>query len=94
MLLKDDLMTELAKKGYTKKTASYIIDDIFDTMTEILARGDSILIRGFGKFEPKRRKAREAYSPVDGKKVFVDEHTTVQFTNGSTLRRIINGGAE
>lgn len=90
MLLKEDFVSELAKKGYTKKAANYVVDDVFDTLTECLARGDSVLVRGFGKFEVKRRAARKTINPRDGKETFVEEHNGVQFTNGSALRRAIN----
>lgn len=94
MLLREDFVAELAKKGYTKKDARYLVDDVFDTLAECLARGDSVLIRGFGKFEVRRRAARTAHNPVTGEATFVEEHNGVQFTSGSSLRRAVNQGLD
>lgn len=94
MLLKEDFVAELAKKGYTKKSARYIIDDVFDTMTECLARGDDVTVRGFGKFEIRRRAARTARNPITNEVIHVDEHNGVQFTSSASLRQAVNQGIE
>lgn len=94
MLLREDFVAELAKKGYTKKAARYIVDDVFDTMTECLARGDSVLVRGFGKFEVRRRAARTTINPITSEATYVEEHNGVQFTSGSSLRRAVNQGLD
>ena len=90
MLLKEDFVTELAKKGYTKKAANYIMDDVFGTLAECLSRGDSVSVRGFGKFEVRHRAARKMRNPKSGEEVFVGDRNSVHFVSGTALRNAVN----
>lgn len=94
MLLREEFVAELAKKGYTKKAARYIVADVFDTLTECLARGEGVFIRGFGKFEVKRRAARIARNPITNEAMNVDEHNGVKFTSSGSLRSAVNQGLD
>ncbi len=92
---KSDLVkgvADLLKVGY-KSDAKLIVDMIFDEMSSALARGESIEIRGFATFHPKRLKARVARNPKSGERVFVPDRAVVRFRPSPKLLAAINGGS-
>ena len=44
----------------TKRDCGIVVDAFRDAVTDTLARGDHIEIRGFGTFKARHRKARTA----------------------------------
>jgi len=48
-------------------------------MFDALVRGETIEIRGFATFRPKKRAARVARNPKSGQKVFVPDRAVVRF---------------
>ena len=48
-----------------------MVNTVFDSMTEALARTERIEIRGFGSFIVKQRPAREGRNPRTGEVVAV-----------------------
>ena len=60
-MTKRDLVEKLAERvtNLSQKDAEMIVNTIFESMTEALAGGDRIEIRGFGSFLVKQRRARE-----------------------------------
>jgi integration host factor subunit beta len=53
------------------RESSSIINTIIDTMTDSLARGDSIEIRGFGSFVVKKYDSYTGRNPKTGQKIKV-----------------------
>lgn len=90
MLRREEFVTEFSRHGYTKKDARVIIDDMFDTIKDILVRGDSVNIPGFGRFEVKRRKGRRCVNPQTLEPNYIEEHNGVQFTTSPVLRQAVN----
>ncbi len=51
---KSDLIEELSRaRGITLKQAEIVVNSMFEIMTETLANGGRIEIRGFGSFKVK-----------------------------------------
>jgi len=67
-----------------------IVGTIFDEITEALARGDRVELRGFGAFSIKRRDARTGRNPRTGEAVTVTEKYIPFFKTGKQLRERIN----
>lgn len=89
---KDEFVRRMAKKGYTLKDCSQIVDDLFDTICEIMAEGDDIKFRGFGCFEVRDRAARTATSPTTGEKIKIPASKAAHFTVGSVLKKAVREG--
>ncbi len=68
-----------------------IVTTIFDEITEALARGDRVELRGFGAFSVKRRDARTGRNPRTGDAVEVSEKHIPFFKTGKLLRERLNG---
>lgn len=68
-----------------------IVATIFDEITEALARGDRVELRGFGAFSVKKRDARNGRNPRTGESVPVEEKHVPFFKTGKLLRDRLNG---
>jgi len=67
-----------------------IVNAILDTVTETLARGDRVEVRGFGAFSVKKREARRGRNPRTGNEVEVSEKFVPFFKTGKELRERLN----
>jgi len=69
-----------------------IVSTIFDEITDALARGDRVELRGFGAFSTKRRDPRTGRNPRTGSAVDVSAKAVAYFKPGKELRERVNGG--
>ena len=69
-----------------------IVATIFDQITEALARGERVELRGFGAFTIKHRDARTGRNPRTGEAVPVEEKSVPFFKAGKELRERVNVG--
>ncbi len=67
-----------------------IVTTIFEEITEALARGDRVELRGFGAFSVKHRPARVGRNPRTGARVQVAEKFVPFFKTGKELRERLN----
>ena len=72
------------------KDADYAVKMIIDAMTEALATGDRIEIRGFGSFALNYRPPRVGRNPKSGEKVHVPEKYVPHFKAGKELRERVD----
>ena len=73
--------------------AEAIVNQIFDTMTETLMRGEGIEIRGFGSFTVRSYGAYEGRNPRTGVPVHVKAKRLAFFkVGGKELRGRIHAG--
>ncbi len=59
---------------------------ILDEITDALARGDRVELRGFGAFSTKKRDARTGRNPRTGESVPVESKAVPVFKTGKELR--------
>ena len=69
-----------------------IVNAIFSAITDALADGGRVELRGFGAFTAKRRQARSGRNPRTGESVAVDEKIVPFFKAGKELRERVNNG--
>jgi len=93
-MTKSDLIEQAAEKAknFTAKDVEIIVNSIFDSMTESLAKGDKIEIRGFGSFKVKKRAARKGRNPKTGQSIDVPEKKVPFFKIGKELKEMMNKG--
>ena len=68
-----------------------IVNTVFDEITNAMANGDRVGLRGFGAFSVKRRDARVGRNPRTGASVDVEEKHVPFFKTGKLLRDRLNG---
>ncbi len=91
-MTKRDLIEKLAEKmkSLSQKDAELVVNTIFESMTEALATGDRIEIRGFGSFQIRERRSREGRNPRTGDKVNVEEKKVPFFKVGKELKERVD----
>ena len=67
-----------------------IINTIFEEITEALANGDRVELRGFGAFSVKQRDTRFGRNPRTGEKVLVKAKRVPFFKCGKQLHEKLN----
>ena len=67
-----------------------IVTTIFEEISEALAQGDRVELRGFGAFSVKKRDARVGRNPRTGDAVQVSEKRIPFFKTGKQLRERLN----
>ncbi|PID75258.1 MAG: integration host factor subunit beta [Deltaproteobacteria bacterium] len=88
---KSELIEALAQEiNLPHREAVAITNTVIDSMTEALAKGDSIEIRGFGSFVVKQYGAYEGRNPKTGKKIKVKPKKLPFFKVGKDLREKVN----
>src|SRR5215510_5210909 len=90
---KRDLIEEVALQypRFSRRDAEVMVNAVFDSMTEALAKGERIEIRGFGSFMVKQRAAREGRNPRTGAIVSVAAKRVPLFKVGKELRLRVDG---
>jgi len=85
---KRDLIEEIAQHypRFSRRDAEVIVNAVFDSMTDALAKGERIEIRGFGSFIVKQRASREGRNPRTGAVVSVAAKKVPLFKVGKELR--------
>ena len=75
-----------AKTGLTKKEIAEAVDQFLKTVSDALAEGKHLEIRGFGTFKVRRRKTRMARNPRTGDPVKVPMRAVPVFKPSKHLR--------
>lgn len=89
---KAELIVELASKtGTSKSAAGDALEAFIDIVHRSLAKGDPVVITGFGKFEARARAARTARNPQTGAIVQVKKTTVPVFKAGADFKKIVSG---
>lgn len=78
------------KSGLSKKDAKLSVDAVLDTITEALAKGDSVSFIGFGTFTVSQRAARTAKVPGTGQSVEVPATSVAKFKVGKSLKEAVS----
>lgn len=85
---KNDLIANVAETiSLSKKDTEFIVETVFEAITEALKKGKKVQIVGFGSFEVKTRAPREGRNPQNPKEVISIEATKVPvFRAGKNLK--------
>jgi DNA-binding protein HU-beta len=79
-----DSITE--KTGHTQADTIKTIDALMETIEATVAKGDKVLLVGFGTFEPHHRAARPGRNPQTGEPLEIAEATLPKFTPGKLFK--------
>jgi integration host factor subunit beta len=93
---KSELIAALAAR-YSQLTArdtDYAVKTVLDAMTQALAEGQRIEIRGFGSFSLSERAPRVGRNPKSGEQVMVPGKQVPHFKAGKELRERVDLNAD
>ncbi|MEL6789980.1 MAG: integration host factor subunit beta [Pseudomonadota bacterium] len=91
-MIKSKLIQKLADENPNlyHRDVERIVSIVFDEISEALARGDRVELRGFGAFSVKHRPARVGRNPRSGESVAIEEKWAPYFKAGKELRDRLN----
>lgn len=91
-MIKSELIQMIADKNphLYQRDVENIVNAILGEITEALANGDRVELRGFGAFSVKNRQPRLGRNPKTGEKVEVEEKWVPFFKTGKELRERLN----
>ena len=91
-MTKSELIARLAERfpQLVAKDADLSVKMILDAMTEALAKGDRIEIRGFGSFSLNYRPPRTGRNPSTGESIRIPGTKKPKFVPGTSFKELIN----
>jgi integration host factor subunit beta len=91
-MIKSQLVESIASSNphLFQRDVENIVNAIFDEITDALAHGNRVELRGFGAFTVKNRAARTGRNPRTGDSVKVEEKWVPFFKAGKELRQRLN----
>jgi integration host factor subunit beta len=91
-MTRSDLVAKLAERfdQLKQRDAETAVHLILEAMSNALARGHRIEIRGFGSFSINRRPPRVGRNPRSGERVTIPEKLVPHFKPGKALREAVD----
>lgn len=91
-MTKSELILRLAElnPNLYHRDVERIVNCFFDTITNALAEGKRVELRGFGAFSVRQRDARLGRNPRTGEAVDVDEKKVPFFKMGKSMLERLN----
>ncbi len=90
-MTKAELIKKVAEQiNLTKKQTEVIVNTVFHSITDSLAGGDKVELRGFGSFRIRERNPRIGRNPKSGEKVEVPAKKVPFFKAGKELREQVD----
>lgn len=77
--------------GLDAQEADRVVASFLDVLTEELAEGQAVNLRGFGTFEPRMMREVVRRRPDTGEPVSKPEHRRVLFRPSPALKAKVNG---
>lgn len=89
---KSDLIDLVAERtGFTKKDSGRVIEAVFESISESLARGEKVSLVGFGTFSVSQREERTGRNPRTGGEITIPSRSVPVFRAGRPLKERVNG---
>lgn len=90
-MTKSELIQRLSKRypHLYQRDIEVLVNTMFGEITNALAAGNRVELRGFGAFSVRKRDARAARNPKNGAMVNVGARHAIYFRTGKELRERI-----
>jgi integration host factor subunit beta len=94
MMIRSELLNELHKDNpeLRAEEVEQVVDVFFDEITQRLAEGGRVELRGFGAFSTREREARVGRNPRTGESVNVPAKRVPYFKAGKEIKKRLNDG--
>lgn len=89
---KSEVIAEMAERsGLTKADAGRALDAFIETISDSLAKNETVALIGFGTFEVRERGARLGRNPQTGAAIEIAASKNPAFKAGKALKDAVNG---
>lgn len=90
-MTKKDIIVQVARKAHlTKKGAEEAVDVFLSEIGRVLAKGEKVVLSGFGTFRVISMKGKTVKIPNSEKFVTIKSHRAPRFTPGKKLKRQVS----
>lgn len=91
-MIRSELLSSLAKDNPDLRSddIEQVVNIFFDEISQRLAEGGRVELRGFGAFSTRERDARQGRNPRTGETVAVAAKRVPYFRPGKEMRRVLN----
>jgi len=91
-MIRSELVQKLCSDfpDLSQREVENVVSAIFDSITDQLAKGGRVELRGFGAFSTRQRDARTGRNPRTGEAVDVDAKRVPYFKPGKEMRERLN----
>jgi len=79
-----------SKVGLSRRDSADIIELLFESIKETLARGEAVKISGFGNFVVREKKARVGRNPQTGTDIEISARRVLTFKPSQVLKETLN----
>ena len=95
-MIRSELVQKLCEDfpDLTQREVEDVVSALFDSITEQLAEGGRVELRGFGAFSTRERDARVGRNPRTGEPVDVPAKRVPYFKPGKDMRERLNLNAQ
>lgn len=91
---KSELIATIAENANISKTAAEkALSTVLETVTDQLAKGESVALVGFGTFQVTERAARTGRNPQTGAAIQIPASKNPSFKAGKALKDAVNAKA-
>lgn len=80
-----------AAAGLARAEARKLVDGIFAALVDAAAKGEDVLINGFGKFRLKDSPARDGRNPATGASMKIAASRKLGFSAAKAVKDKLNG---
>ncbi len=91
-MIKSELVMKLTEQNphLYQRDIEQVVNAILDRISDALAQGRRVELRGFGTFTVKKREARTGRNPRTGEAVSISEKVVPVFKAGKAMRHRLN----
>jgi integration host factor subunit alpha len=91
-LTKADFVESVYSKvgGLSRRDAADLVDLLFESVKETLARGEAVKVSGFGNFIVHDKKARVGRNPQTGRDIEISARRVLKFKPSQVLKDQLN----
>jgi integration host factor subunit beta len=95
-MIRSELVQKLCSDfpDLSQREVENVVSALFDSITDQLAQGGRVELRGFGAFSTRQRDARTGRNPRTGEAVDVDAKRVPYFKPGKEMRERLNLNGE
>ena len=88
---KQDLVRAVAEAtGQNEATSMQAVNAVFSAIESALAKGDDVLVSGFGSFKVIERSTRPGRHPQTGEPMIISARKSPVFRPGTQLKRAVS----
>jgi len=90
-MTKRELVDLVSRKAHlTKKAGTEAVEVLFSEIGRVLAKGEKVVLSGFGTFRVISMKGKTVKIPKTEKMVTIKAHRSPRFTPGKKLKRQVS----